>query len=313
MIKVKNLTKTYGNNQAVKKISFAIQKNGIVGFLGPNGAGKSTTMNMITGYISMSGGSVQIGGVDILQDPMVAKQQIGYLPELPPLYKDLTVDEYLTFVYGLKRCRLDRKQHIHEVCEEVGISAIRNRLIGNLSKGYQQRVGIAQALIGNPPILILDEPTVGLDPSQIIQIRNLIRKLGQSRIVILSTHILSEVQLMCERIIMISRGRIVVDDSMESIEKESAKGVLYLDVLGEQEAVKKTIEEVNGVQLVLREESRYRVEYAEDTDIRVDLFHALAEKDMPILFLSEGRKSLESLFIELTDDTYAPANLGNLA
>ena len=313
MIKVKNLTKTYGNNQAVKKISFAIQKNGIVGFLGPNGAGKSTTMNMITGYISMSGGSVQIGGVDILQDPMVAKQQIGYLPELPPLYKDLTVDEYLTFVYGLKRCRLDRKQHIHEVCEEVGISAIRNRLIGNLSKGYQQRVGIAQALIGNPPILILDEPTVGLDPSQIIQIRNLIRKLGQSRIVILSTHILSEVQLMCERIIMISRGRIVVDDSMESIEKESAKGVLYLDVLGEQEAVKKTIEEVNGVQLVLREESRYRVEYAEDTDIRVDLFHALAEKDMPILFLSEGRKSLESLFIELTGDTYAPANLGNLA
>lgn len=313
MIKVKNLTKSYGNNQAVKKISFAIQKNGIVGFLGPNGAGKSTTMNMITGYISMSGGSVQIGGVDILQDPMVAKQQIGYLPEFPPLYKDLTVDEYLTFVYGLKRCRLDRKQHIHEVCEEVGISAIRNRLIGNLSKGYQQRVGIAQALIGNPPILILDEPTVGLDPSQIIQIRNLIRKLGQSRIVILSTHILSEVQLMCERIIMISRGRIVVDDSMESIEKESAKGVLYLDVLGEQEAVKKTIEAVNGVQLVLREESRYRVEYAEDIDIRVDLFHALAEKDMPILFLSEGRKSLESLFIELTGDTYAPANLGNLA
>lgn len=313
MIKVKNLTKSYGNNQAVKKISFEIRKNGIVGFLGPNGAGKSTTMNMITGYISMSGGSVQIGGVDILQDPMVAKQQIGYLPELPPLYKDLTVDEYLTFVYGLKRCRLDRKQHIHEVCEEVGISAIRNRLIGNLSKGYQQRVGIAQALIGNPPILILDEPTVGLDPSQIIQIRNLIRKLGQSRIVILSTHILSEVQLMCERIIMISRGRIVVDDTIESIEKESAKGVLYLDVLGEQEAVKKTIEKINGVQHVLREESRYRVEYAEDTDIRVDLFHALAEKDMPILFLSEGRKSLESLFVELTDDTYAPTNLGDLA
>lgn len=306
MIKVKNLTKSYGNNQAVKKISFEIRKNGIVGFLGPNGAGKSTTMNMITGYISMSGGSVQIGGVDILQDPMVAKQQIGYLPELPPLYKDLTVDEYLTFVYGLKRCRLDRKQHIHEVCEEVGISAIRNRLIGNLSKGYQQRVGIAQALIGNPPILILDEPTVGLDPSQIIQIRNLIRKLGQSRIVILSTHILSEVQLMCERIIMISRGRIVVDDTIESIEKESAKGVLYLDVLGEQDAVKKTVEKINGVQRVLREESRYRVEYAEDTDIRVDLFHALAEKNMPILFLSEGRKSLESLFIELTDDTYAP-------
>lgn len=305
MIKVKNLTKSYGDNLAVKQISFEINKNGIIGFLGPNGAGKSTTMNMITGYISMSGGSVQIGGVDILQDPMVAKQQIGYLPELPPLYKDLTVDEYLTFVFGLKRCRLDRKQHIQEVCEEVGISPIRNRLIGNLSKGYQQRVGIAQALIGNPPILILDEPTVGLDPSQIIQIRNLIRKLGQSRIVILSTHILSEVQLMCERIIMISRGRIVVDDTIESIERESAKGVLHLDVLGDQETVIRTIEQIDAVQRVLREENRYRVEYAENADIRVDLFHALAEKDLPILFLSEGRKSLESLFIELTDDTYA--------
>lgn len=305
MIKVKNLTKTYGENLAVNQISFEIKENGIVGFLGPNGAGKSTTMNMITGYISMSGGSVQIGGVDILQDPMEAKRQIGYLPELPPLYKDLTVNEYLNFVYKLKKCKLDREQHIREICEEVGISPIRGRLIGNLSKGYQQRVGIAQALIGNPPILILDEPTVGLDPSQIIQIRNLIRKLGKSKIVILSTHILSEVQIMCERIIMISRGSIVVDDTIESIEKESAKGVLYLDVQGEQEKVIPVLNRVKGVQRVVREESRYRVEYAEDSDIRVDLFHALAEENLPILYLSEGRKSLESLFIELTDNTYA--------
>jgi len=305
MIKVKNLTKSYGDNLAVKQISFEIRKNGIIGFLGPNGAGKSTTMNMITGYISMTGGSVQIGDVDLLQDPMVAKQQIGYLPELPPVYKDLTVEEYLNFVYGLKRCKLNRKQHIQEICEEVGIYPIRKRLIGNLSKGYQQRVGIAQALIGNPPILILDEPTVGLDPTQIIQIRNLIRKLGESRIVILSTHILSEVQLMCERIIMISRGRIVVDDTIENIEKESAKGVLYLEALGEQDAVMRTIGQVPGVRAVSREEDRYRVEFAEDAEIRVDLFHALAENDMPLLFLSEGRKSLESLFIELTDDTYA--------
>lgn len=305
MIKVKNLSKSYGDNLAVKQISFEIEKNGIIGFLGPNGAGKSTTMNMITGYISMSGGSVQIGDVDILQDPMEAKRQIGYLPELPPLYKDLTVDEYLTFVYGLKKCRLNRKQHIQEVCEEVGISPIRNRLIGNLSKGYQQRVGIAQALIGNPKILILDEPTVGLDPSQIIQIRNLIRKLGESRIVILSTHILSEVQIMCERIILISQGRVIVDDTIENIEKESAKGVLLVDVLGEPSEVIQTIRQVDAVRDVTREENMYRVEYAEDRDIRVDLFHALAEKDMPILFLSEGRKSLESLFIELTDDTYA--------
>ncbi len=305
MIKVKNLTKTYGENLAVNQISFEIKENGIVGFLGPNGAGKSTTMNMITGYISMSGGSVQIGGVDILQEPMEAKRQIGYLPELPPLYKDLTVNEYLNFVYKLKKCKLDREQHIREICEEVGISPIRGRLIGNLSKGYQQRVGIAQALIGNPPILILDEPTVGLDPSQIIQIRNLIRKLGKSKIVILSTHILSEVQIMCERIIMISRGSIVVDDTIESIEKESAKGVLYLDVQGEQEKVIPVLNRVKGVQRVVREESRYRVEYAEDSDIRVDLFHALAEENLPILYLSEGRKSLESLFIELTDNTYA--------
>lgn len=305
MIKVKNLTKTYGENLAVNQISFEIKENGIVGFLGPNGAGKSTTMNMITGYISMSGGSVQIGGVDILQDPMEAKRQIGYLPELPPLYKDLTVNEYLNFVYKLKKCKLDREQHIREICEEVGISPIRGRLIGNLSKGYQQRVGIAQALIGNPPILILDEPTVGLDPSQIIQIRNLIRKLGKSKIVILSTHILSEVQIMCERIIMISRGSIVVDDTIESIEKESAKGVLYLDVQGEQEKVIPVLNRVKGVQRVVREESRYRVEHAEDSDIRVDLFHALAEENLPILYLSEGRKSLESLFIELTDNTYA--------
>lgn len=305
MIKVKNLTKTYGENLAVNQISFEIKENGIVGFLGPNGAGKSTTMNMITGYISMSGGSVQIGGVDILQDPMEAKRQIGYLPELPPLYKDLTVNEYLNFVYKLKKCKLDREQHIREICEEVGISPIRGRLIGNLSKGYQQRVGIAQALIGNPPILILDEPTVGLDPSQIIQIRNLIRKLGKSKIVILSTHILSEVQIMCERIIMISRGSIVVDDTIESIEKESAKGVLYLDVQGEQGKVIPVLNRVKGVQRVVREESRYRVEHAEDSDIRVDLFHALAEENLPILYLSEGRKSLESLFIELTDNTYA--------
>lgn len=305
MIKVKNLTKTYGENLAVNQISFEIQENGIVGFLGPNGAGKSTTMNMITGYISMSGGSVQIGGVDILQDPMEAKRQIGYLPELPPLYKDLTVNEYLNFVYRLKKCKLNREAHIREICEEVGISPIRDRLIGNLSKGYQQRVGIAQALIGNPPILILDEPTVGLDPSQIIQIRNLIRKLGESKIVILSTHILSEVQIMCQRIILISRGSIVVDDTIESIERESAKGVLYLDVQGEPERVIPVISRVKDVQRVAREEGRYRVEYAQDGDIRVDLFHELAREDLPILFLSEGRRSLESLFIELTDNTYA--------
>lgn len=305
MIEVKNLSKSYGNKLAVNDISFSAGESEILGFLGPNGAGKSTTMNILTGYLSSSGGQALINGVDILEDPVTAKRDIGYLPELPPLYLDMTVMEYLNFVYGLKKCKLNRKQHIAQVCEEVGVSPIRNRLIGNLSKGYQQRVGIAQALIGDPPVLILDEPTVGLDPSQIIQIRNLIRKLGESRIIILSTHILSEVQIMCERIIMISRGRIVVDDTIENIEKESAKGVLHVDVLGDEAAVIQTIEQIDGVHKVIREENRYRVEYAEDADIRVDLFHALAKKDMPILSLSEGRKSLESLFIELTDNTYA--------
>lgn len=304
MIQVTDLTKAYGDTLAVDHISFQISGNGVVGFLGPNGAGKSTTMNMITGYISMTGGSVRIGGVDLLEDPMVAKRQIGYLPELPPLYKDLTVWEYLSFVYGLKRCKLEKKQHIRRICEEVGIYEIRNRMIGNLSKGYQQRVGIAQALIGDPPILILDEPTVGLDPAQIIQIRNLVKELGKTRIVILSTHILSEVQLLCDRIILISRGTVVADDTMENMEAEAARGALLMEIQGRKERVQEVLSQVEGVTAVTWENGQYRVETDAREDMRVKLFYVLAGEGLPILGLRRAEKTLEELFVELTDDTY---------
>lgn len=304
MIQVTDLTKAYGDTLAVDHISFQISGNGVVGFLGPNGAGKSTTMNMITGYISMTGGSVRIGGVDLLEDPMVAKRQIGYLPELPPLYKDLTVWEYLSFVYGLKRCKLEKKQHIRRICEEVGIYEIRNRMIGNLSKGYQQRVGIAQALIGDPPILILDEPTVGLDPAQIIQIRNLVKELGKTRIVILSTHILSEVQLLCDRIILISRGTVVADDTMENMEAEAARGALLMEIQGLKERVLEVLSQVEGVTAATWENGQYRVETDAREDLRVKLFYVLAGEGLPILGLRRAEKTLEELFVELTDDTY---------
>ena len=195
MIEVRNLTKQYGQKKAVDDLSFTVNDGEILGFLGPNGAGKSTTMNILTGYISSTSGQALINGVDILEDPMKAKKDIGYLPEIPPLYLDMTVKEYLNFVYDLKKCKLPRKAHLSDVCDLVKITDVYDRIIRNLSKGYKQRVGLAQALIGNPPILILDEPTVGLDPKQIIEIRTLIKKLGKKHTVILSSHILSEIQV----------------------------------------------------------------------------------------------------------------------
>ena len=208
MIKIEHLVKNYGSNCAVDDISFSVQAGEIVGLLGPNGAGKSTTMNILTGYLSGTSGKVSIDGIDILADPLSAKKLIGYLPEQPPLYLDMTVDEYLSFGYELKGCKLPKQEHIAEVCEVVKISDVRKRVIRNLSKGYKQRVGIAQALIGNPKVIIFDEPTIGLDPKQIIEIRNLIRTLGKGHTVILSTHILQEVQAVCDRIVIINKGKI---------------------------------------------------------------------------------------------------------
>ena len=219
MIEIKNLVKRYGDFAAVNDISFSIEDGEIVGFLGPNGAGKTTTMSILTGCLSMTSGSVVINGVDIFENPLDAKKQIGYLPEFPPLYLEMTVREYLNFVYELKSCTLDREKHLDEISERVKLSHVSNRIIKNLSKGYRQRVGIAQALIGNPKVIIFDEPTVGLDPKQIIEIRSLIRDLGRDHTVILSTHILPEVQMVCDRIVIINRGKIVADEKTEDIEK----------------------------------------------------------------------------------------------
>ncbi|MFR4476296.1 MAG: ABC transporter ATP-binding protein [Ruminococcus callidus] len=219
MIEVKHLTKQYGDNLAVNDISFTVEDGEILGLLGPNGAGKSTTMNMLTGYISSTSGQALINGIDILEDPIKAKAQIGYLPELPPLYLDMTVMGYLNFVYDLKKCKLPRRSHLKDVCNLCRISDVSGRVIKHLSKGYRQRVGLAQALINNPPILILDEPTVGLDPKQIIEIRTLVKKLGKKHTVILSSHILSEVQEVCDRVVIINHGQIAANDTIDNLSK----------------------------------------------------------------------------------------------
>ena len=219
MIEVNHLIKRYGDKQAVNDISFKVGKGEILGFLGPNGAGKSTTMNMLTGYISSTSGQILINGADILEDPIAAKSNIGYLPEIPPLYVDMTVEGYLNFMYDLKKCKLSRKSHLKEICDLCKITNVKGRLIRNLSKGYKQRVGLAQALINNPPVLILDEPTVGLDPNQIIEIRTLIKKLGKNHTVILSSHILPEIQAVCDRIIIINKGVIAADGTADEIAK----------------------------------------------------------------------------------------------
>ena len=217
MIEVRNLTKHYGDKRAVNDISFTVEDGEILGFLGPNGAGKSTTMNMLTGYISSTSGQALINGVDILENPIKAKSFIGYLPELPPLYLDMTVKGYLNYVYDLKKCHLPRRAHLTEVMTLCKVNDVKDRIMKNLSKGYKQRVGLAQALIGNPPVLILDEPTVGLDPKQILEIRTLIKKLGKNHTVILSSHILSEIQAVCDRIIIINKGQIAAHDTTDNL------------------------------------------------------------------------------------------------
>ena len=227
MIEVKHLTKQYGDKLAVNDISFTVEDGEILGLLGPNGAGKSTTMNMLTGYISSTSGQALINGIDILEDPIKAKAQIGYLPELPPLYLDMTVMGYLNFVYDLKKCKLPRRSHLKDVCNLCRISDVSGRVIKHLSKGYRQRVGLAQALINNPPILILDEPTVGLDPKQIIEIRTLVKKLGKKHTVILSSHILTEVQEVCDRVVIINHGQIAANDTIDNLSKQFPVSIVW--------------------------------------------------------------------------------------
>ena len=307
MVEIKNLVKKYGDKYALDDISFTINNGEIVGFLGPNGAGKSTTMNIVTGYLASTSGSVVIDGKDILDDPIGVKKLIGYLPEQPPLYGEMTVQEYLEFVFELKGCTLNKKKHIDEICTITKVASVRNRLIRNLSKGYKQRVGIAQAIIGNPQIIIFDEPTVGLDPKQIIEVRNLIRTLGKNHTVILSTHILSEVQSVCNRILVINNGKIVADEKTENLNRAISENSRYkVKISGPQKEVAQAIRNVPGVVTVdsLNERDAdafvYIIESAPNTDIRKRLFRVLAEKSWPMLGLEAVGQDLEDIFIKLT-------------
>ncbi|MBR5295409.1 MAG: ATP-binding cassette domain-containing protein [Clostridia bacterium] len=309
MIEINGITKRYGNKLAADNVSFTVNAGEIMGFLGPNGAGKSTTMNILTGYLSATEGSAKIDGIDILENPIEAKSKIGFLPEQPPLYLDLTVKEYLNFVYDLKHCRLDRKKHLQEICDVVKISDVLNRVIRNLSKGYRQRVGIAQALIGNPPVLIFDEPTVGLDPKQIIEIRNLIKKLGKEHTIILSTHILSEVQAICDRIVVINKGRIVANEKTENLSRAvEDKHKMTYKICGPQNEVLKLIKSTPGVvyaEILGQREcesTAYLVESAENIDIRKPLFFALAEKRWPVIGMDVVGMDLEDVFLALITD-----------
>lgn len=312
MIEINGLKKDYGGHLAVNDISFKVNDGEILGFLGPNGAGKSTTMNIISGYLSATDGSVVINGYDILDEPKSAKKEIGYLPEQPPLYLDMTVKEYLNFVYELKGVKLPRGPHIEEICRLVKIKDVYHRLIKNLSKGYKQRVGIAQALIGNPKVLILDEPTVGLDPKQIIEIRNLIRMLGKHHMVILSSHILSEVQAVCDRVIIINKGRIIADDTPDNLSKNlSDDHSLTVVFEGKRDSVKKSLEKVPGVKtvtLVKEHNSNNTVEFNIEPragyDIRKPIFDMAVSQGISILNMSSNELALEDIFLRLTDETY---------
>jgi ABC-2 type transport system ATP-binding protein len=306
LIQITNLTKKFGNKVAVDDVTFKVEKGEILGFLGPNGAGKTTTMNIITGYISYTSGSVTVDGMDILKNPEEAKKRIGYLPENPPLYLDMTVWDYLNFVFDLKTIKLDRNEHLQEVMQTVKILDVKNRLIKNLSKGYRQRVGLAQALLGNPEILILDEPTVGLDPKQINEIRSVIKELGRERTIILSSHILPEVSAICERVIIINNGRIVASDSPENLSNSLAgTTILNVRIEGDKDAVTnvlQSLDNVDSIEVSTYNGSiyNYRIKTKDETDIRRDMFYALAENRMPIMQLSHQNLSLEDVFLKLT-------------
>ena len=309
MIEVKNLTKRYGNHEAVKNASFTINDGEVVGFLGPNGAGKSTTMNILTGYLSATSGSAKINGYDILENPIEAKRHIGYLPEQPPLYLDMTVEEYLDFVYYLKNTSLPKRPHLAEICQLVKIENVKKRLIRNLSNGYRQRVGIAQALIGNPDVLILDEPTVGLDPMQIIEIRNLITQLGRNHTVILSSHILSEIQAVCERIMIINQGYIIADGTAAELsETLSEDYTVVAQIIGPPREVKEALEGVKGVKNIkvmglFGKATEYHIEPEMGVDIRRGIFERVVAKKWTLIDLTTRKMTLEDIFLKMTEES----------
>ena len=319
MINVTGLSKRYGTHLAVKDVNFSIKKGEVIGFLGPNGAGKSTIMNILTGYLSMTQGKVLIDGYDVVEYPEEAKRRIGYLPEIPPLYVEMKVREYLNFIYDLKKVKFPKKPHIDEILKLVQIDHVQNRLIKNLSKGYRQRVGFAQALVGNPDVLILDEPTVGLDPKQIIEIRNLISRLGKNHTIILSSHILSEIQAVCKRVIIINRGQIIADDTAENLsDKLSDDRSLVARIICNEEDMLQTLKTVKGVKSVTSlgkaEEGAYEfvIDPEEGEDIRAAVFERVVSRGKKLLKLNDNKLSLEQVFLRLTeaDDTELKRILG---
>ncbi|MDD4113266.1 MAG: ATP-binding cassette domain-containing protein [Herbinix sp.] len=313
MIEVKNLVKVYGNHTAVDNLSFTVDKGQILGFLGPNGAGKSTTMNIITGYISATEGTVTVNGLDVFEEPEEVKRMIGYLPEFPPLYPELTVVEYLNFVADIKKVKHQtRKQMVEEIMETTKITDMKDRIIKHLSKGYKQRVGLAQAIMGYPELIILDEPTVGLDPKQIIEIRELIRELSKNHTVILSSHIMQEVSAVCDSILIIDKGKLVLQDKPENLSMHlGSTGGLKLVVRGDKDLIISELGKIDKITKLEEEESFEQGTISltlfckEDEDIREDVFFSMCEVKTPILEMQSIRMSLEDIFLKVTqDNTY---------
>lgn len=309
MIEINNLVKSYGDKKAVKGISFTVNDDEVLGFLGPNGAGKTTTMNIITGYLSSTSGTVKVNGHDILEEPELAKKEIGYLPENPPLYTDMTVNEYLSFICDLKGVAKDkRKEQLVNIKSMVKIEDVQDRLIGNLSKGYKQRVGIAQALVGNPSILILDEPTVGLDPNQIIEIRRLIKSLSKTHSIIISSHILSEIQEIADRVVIINRGKIAAVDSLSDLSKRlSGQSKLLLTFRGSAKDAAAKIRTIKGISAAVPRvvdsklsQLEITVSASDTTEVRTQIFYLMANEGWPILEMRSLDPTLEEVFLSIT-------------
>lgn len=309
MIEVKELVKKYGNKVVLDHVSFQVNEGEVLGFLGENGAGKSTTMNIITGNLSATEGSVTIEGHDILESPLKAKKLLGYLPEQPPLYQDMTVKEYLNFVYRLKRCKLPREKHLEAVCRATQVWDVYSRVIKNLSKGYKQRIGIAQALVGEPKVLILDEPTVGLDPKQLIEIRNLIRNLGKKHTVIVSSHILSEIQAVCDRVIVINNGKMIANDTLENLSYKLNGNYLKICIEGQEREVEQALLKIEGLQKVRRLPCRekgcctFEVRAKENMDARKIIASYMKKSPWLLLEMESADMSLEKIFLRLTGTT----------
>ena len=311
MIQVENVTKRYGNFTAVSNINFEIDEGEIVGFLGPNGAGKSTTMNMITGFIEPSEGKIIVDGYDISKKPKKAKKQIGYMPEGVPLYGDLTVKEFVTYMAELKGCESKtKKERVQKVIEETGLADVQNKLTKNLSRGYKQRVSMAGALVGDPKVIILDEPTVGLDPKQVTEIRALIKKLGKNHTVILSSHILSEVSQICNRVIIINKGKIIAIDTPENLEnKVVGDNSIYVtveDTEGKMENIKDKLSQIKDVRLISENEDKtkkYIITGEKDIDLRKNIFETFAKEGITIFEMKKADATLEDAFMKLIDDT----------